>query len=44
MNPATKMIGVKLSSWPYPQDASKLFPTIRAFDAIANHLAQQDGI
>ncbi|WP_404286852.1 serine hydrolase domain-containing protein [Glutamicibacter arilaitensis] len=44
MNPATKMVCVKLSSWPLPQDASKLFPTIRAFDAIANHLAEQDGV
>lgn len=39
MNPNTATVGVKLSSWPYPQDPGKLFPTIRAFDAIANHLA-----
>lgn len=39
MNPNTNTVGVKLSSWPYPQDPGKLFPTIRAFDAIANHLA-----
>ncbi|WP_418907412.1 serine hydrolase domain-containing protein [Glutamicibacter endophyticus] len=42
MNRATGMVGVKLSSWPLPQDAGKLFPTIRAFDAIANHLADLD--
>ncbi|WP_431710175.1 serine hydrolase domain-containing protein [Glutamicibacter uratoxydans] len=39
MNPNTNTVGVKLSSWPYPQDPGRLFPTIRAFDAIANHLA-----
>lgn len=27
------MVGVKLSSWPNPQDAEKLFWTVRAFDA-----------
>lgn len=41
MDPATKLVGVKLSSWPLPQDASKLFPTLRAFEAIARHLAEQ---
>ena len=44
MNPVNKMVCVKLSSWPLPQDASKLFPTIRAFDAIANHLAEHDAL
>ncbi|WP_309130428.1 serine hydrolase [Brevibacterium sp.] len=36
MNPGASFVGVKLSSWGLPQDATKLFPTIRAFDAIAN--------
>ncbi len=35
MNPGASFVGVKLSSWGLPQDATKLFPTIRAFDAIA---------
>jgi hypothetical protein len=39
MDPATKMVAVKLSSWPLPQDASKLFPTIRAFEAVSAYLA-----
>ncbi|MCB1273767.1 MAG: serine hydrolase [Leucobacter sp.] len=33
MNRATGVVGVKLSSWPTPQDAEKLFWTVRAFDA-----------
>ncbi|UTM46315.1 serine hydrolase domain-containing protein [Glutamicibacter mysorens] len=41
MDPATKLVAVKLSSWPLPQDASKLFPTIRAFEAISAHLAER---
>ncbi|RBP62338.1 hypothetical protein DFO66_1153 [Brevibacterium sanguinis] len=36
MNPGASFVGVKLSSWGLPQDATKLFPTIRAFEAIAN--------
>ena len=35
MNPGANFVGVKLSSWGLPQDARKLFPTIRAFDALA---------
>lgn len=35
MNPGANFVGVKLSSWGLPQDAGKLFPTIRAFDALA---------
>ncbi|SMY02389.1 hypothetical protein BSP239C_03340 [Brevibacterium sp. 239c] len=35
MNPGANFVGVKLSSWGLPQDAAKLFPTIRAFDALA---------
>jgi hypothetical protein len=30
---------VKLSSWPVPQDPVMLASTLRAFDAIAGHLA-----
>ncbi|UBH04969.1 hydrolase [Leucobacter sp. Psy1] len=33
MNRATGVVGVKLSSWPTPQDAEKLFWTVRAFEA-----------
>lgn len=33
MNRATGVVGVKVSSWPTPQDAEKLFWTVRAFDA-----------
>ena len=36
MNPGANFVGVKLSSWGLPQDATKLFPTIRAFDALAS--------
>src|SRR5699024_8927731 len=35
MNPEANVVGVKLSSWALPQDATKLFPTIRAFEALA---------
>lgn len=35
MNPGANVVGVKLSSWGLPQDAAKLFPTIRAFEALA---------
>ncbi|MFF5793916.1 serine hydrolase domain-containing protein [Paeniglutamicibacter sp. NPDC012692] len=35
INRSAKMVGVKLSSWPLPQDAAKLFATLRAFDSIA---------
>ncbi|MEY8569303.1 serine hydrolase domain-containing protein [Brevibacterium linens] len=35
MNPGANVLGVKLSSWGLPQDAAKLFPTIRAFEALA---------
>lgn len=33
MNRVTGVVGVKLSSWPTPQDAEKLFWTVRAFEA-----------
>ena len=32
MNRATGVVGVKVSSWPTPQDAEKLFWTVRAFE------------
>ncbi|WP_366933899.1 serine hydrolase domain-containing protein [Brevibacterium renqingii] len=35
INPGANVVGVKLSSWGLPQDAAKLFPTIRAFEALA---------
>ncbi len=39
VNRAAGMVAAKLSSWPLPQDATKLFPTIAAFDAIAAHVS-----
>jgi CubicO group peptidase (beta-lactamase class C family) len=39
VNRAANMVAAKLSSWPLPQDATKLFPTIAAFDEIAAHLS-----
>jgi len=36
---AAQLVGVKLSSWPVPQDPVMLSATLRAFDAIAQHLA-----
>ena len=33
INRATGVVGVKVSSWPTPQDAEKLFWTVRAFEA-----------
>lgn len=35
---STGMVGVKLSSWPVPQDPAKLGATINAFKAIGRHL------
>jgi CubicO group peptidase (beta-lactamase class C family) len=35
----TGLVAVKLSSWPTPQDAWKLFSTLAAFDAINAELA-----
>jgi CubicO group peptidase (beta-lactamase class C family) len=37
---ATGLVGVKLSSWPTPQDSWKLFSTLAAFDAISAEVAQ----
>jgi CubicO group peptidase (beta-lactamase class C family) len=39
VNRAANMVAAKLSSWPLPQDATKLFPTIAAFDEIAANLS-----
>ncbi|MCV7225798.1 serine hydrolase domain-containing protein [Mycolicibacterium komossense] len=35
VNRSANMVAAKLSSWPYPQDDAKLFPTIAAFDDVA---------
>ncbi|HEY9245099.1 MAG TPA: serine hydrolase [Streptosporangiaceae bacterium] len=35
INRPAQLVGVKLSSWPLPQDAWKYFATMAAFDAIA---------
>ena len=39
VNRAAGLVAAKLSSWPLPQDAGKLFPTIAAFDEIAVQLS-----
>ena len=39
VNRTARVVGVKLSSWPTPQDAWKLFSTLRAFDAISEFVA-----
>lgn len=39
VNRAANIVAAKLSSWPYPQDAAKLFPTIAAFNEIAAQLS-----
>ncbi|MEN3320680.1 MAG: hypothetical protein V7643_4082 [Mycobacterium sp.] len=38
INRVAHLVAAKLSSWPLPQDAAKLFPTIAAFDEIAANL------
>jgi CubicO group peptidase (beta-lactamase class C family) len=38
VNPAARLVGVKLSSWPVPQDAAMLSATLQSFDAIAAHV------
>jgi CubicO group peptidase (beta-lactamase class C family) len=38
INTAANVVGVKLSSWPVPQDPAMLSPTLRAFDAVAGYL------
>ena len=39
VNRAANVVAAKLSSWPLPQDPTKLFPTIAAFDEIAANLS-----
>ena len=39
VNPAAGVVAAKLSSWPTPQHAWKLFSTVAAFDAIAREVA-----
>ena len=39
INRAADLVAAKLSSWPLPQDATKLFSTIAAFDEIAASLS-----
>ncbi len=41
VEPSTQMVGIKLSTWPYPQDADRLLPTIEAFRAIGRALNSQ---
>lgn len=38
VNPVTGVVAAKLSSWPEPQHAWKLFATLRAFDAVSSYL------
>lgn len=37
------IVAAKLSSWPLPQDAWKLFSTLRAFDAVAAETGRSSG-
>ncbi len=39
VNPAARVVGVKLSSWPVPQDPTMLAATLQAFTAVARHLS-----
>lgn len=39
VEPSSGTVGVKLSSWPLPQDSARLQSTIAAFRAIARTLA-----
>jgi CubicO group peptidase (beta-lactamase class C family) len=39
VNRSANMVAAKLSSWPLPQDATKLLPTIAAFDEAARFVA-----
>lgn len=38
VNRPARVVAAKLSSWPIPQDAWKLFATLRAFDAVSAQL------
>jgi CubicO group peptidase (beta-lactamase class C family) len=42
VNPTTRLVGVKLSSWPNPQHTPSLVDTIRAFGSIGTAL-EADG-
>ena len=42
VNRVTRLVGVKLSSWPTPQHAPSLVDTLRAFGAIGAALAAED--
>jgi len=39
VNPAARLVGVKLSSWPTSQDPAMLSATLQAFDAVAARVA-----
>ena len=39
VDPATRTVAVKLSSWPEAQNAAHLIDTVRAFGAVGTHLA-----
>lgn len=39
VNRAADLVVAKLSTWPLPEDNTKLFPTIAAFDAVARELS-----
>jgi CubicO group peptidase (beta-lactamase class C family) len=41
VNRETRLVGVKVSSWPTPQHTPSLVDTLRAFGAIGAHLATQ---
>ena len=43
VNPATRTVGVKLSSWPEPQNSTYLIDTLRAFGAIGARLDSDRG-
>ena len=38
VNRRTRVVAAKLSSWPTPQDAGKLYSTLHAFDALSDAL------
>ena len=38
VDPQARVVGVKLSSWPVPQDPAMLSAALRAFDACAAYL------
>jgi CubicO group peptidase (beta-lactamase class C family) len=44
VNPATRTVNVKLSSWPDAQNLAHLIDTLRAVSAAGAHLAELGGI